>query len=262
MTYRPFALSLKQGGDNKVEGIALQAASTNDTWAWAAMGDGGLYLTRATDASGADALADFSDTMTVNSTGNIGIGDTSPDTGEQPLKLDVEGAVGATYYCDQNGNNCKAITGLGRSGGITQVIQVVDTTNRNTTSTIFVDTGVEAAITPQSATSRVKVSVQGIVGRTIDGWVTFRLTRNGVDITPAGVNGHSEAVLHGMDAEDNFASTLSFEFVDNPGSVSPQIYRLQWKVNGDPGGTAYLGRRHADTKIDAPTYMTLEEISE
>ena len=40
----------------------------------------------------------------VNSGGNVGIGTTRPSSG---LKLDVEGKVGATAYCDQNGNNCQ-----------------------------------------------------------------------------------------------------------------------------------------------------------
>jgi len=38
--------------------------------------------------------------------GRIGIGTTSPSSGQQPLKLDVNGAIGAKYYCDENGNNC------------------------------------------------------------------------------------------------------------------------------------------------------------
>src|SRR3990167_9333524 len=41
--------------------------------------------------------------------GNVGIGTASPSAGgEQNLKLDVEGAVGAKYYCDENGNNCSS----------------------------------------------------------------------------------------------------------------------------------------------------------
>jgi len=48
-----------------------------------------------------------------HSTGRVGIGDVSPDNG---LKLDVEGKVGASDYCDQNGNNCTVATDLG--GGI------------------------------------------------------------------------------------------------------------------------------------------------
>jgi len=31
----PFALHLRQGGNNKVEGLALQAKGTSATWAWA-----------------------------------------------------------------------------------------------------------------------------------------------------------------------------------------------------------------------------------
>ena len=37
--------------------------------------------------------------------GNVGIGDSTPDG---TLRLDVEGRVGATEYCDQNGANCKS----------------------------------------------------------------------------------------------------------------------------------------------------------
>jgi hypothetical protein len=42
--------------------------------------------------------------------GNVGIGDTTPDAG---LKLDVEGKVGATEYCDQDGGNCTPAASLG-----------------------------------------------------------------------------------------------------------------------------------------------------
>ena len=44
--------------------------------------------------------------------GNVGIGTITPNAG---LKLDVEGKVGATEYCDQSGNNCVAAGSL--SGG-------------------------------------------------------------------------------------------------------------------------------------------------
>ncbi|KKP71008.1 MAG: hypothetical protein UR69_C0002G0175 [Candidatus Moranbacteria bacterium GW2011_GWE2_35_2-] len=43
--------------------------------------------------------------------GNVGIGDNSPDVGTGgQLRLDVNGNIGATKYCDAAGNNCKAIT--------------------------------------------------------------------------------------------------------------------------------------------------------
>jgi hypothetical protein len=55
---------------------------------------------------------------------NVGIGTLSPSTGgEQDLNLDVEGAVGAKYYCDENGNNCvTAPFGGGGGGGVSKII--------------------------------------------------------------------------------------------------------------------------------------------
>ncbi len=53
------------------------------------------------------------DHFVLNTSGNIGIGDASPDGS---LKLDVEGQIGATQYCDQNGNNCTAAASLGGVG--------------------------------------------------------------------------------------------------------------------------------------------------
>src|SRR3989338_9665794 len=52
---------------------------------------------------------------------NVGIGTVSPSTGgEQDLKLDVEGAIGAKYYCDENGNNCSSAP-FGGGGGWVEV---------------------------------------------------------------------------------------------------------------------------------------------
>jgi hypothetical protein len=45
----------------------------------------------------------------VDATGNVGIGDETPDAS---LLLDVEGAVGATEYCDEAGANCFDYTNI------------------------------------------------------------------------------------------------------------------------------------------------------
>ena len=49
--------------------------------------------------------------------GAVGIGTTSPSVGEEVLKLDVEGAIGAMKYCDENGDNCKTITEIVAGAG-------------------------------------------------------------------------------------------------------------------------------------------------
>src|SRR3989344_5580457 len=67
---------------------------------WDTNGDGGA------DTWGANGL------LVPN--GKVGFGDSTPDG---TLKLDVEGKVGATEYCDQNGANCKTIASLGAGGG-------------------------------------------------------------------------------------------------------------------------------------------------
>ncbi len=49
----------------------------------------------------------------ISDTGDIGVGDTTPDG---TLKFDVEGQVGATEYCDSDGLNCTPAANLG--GGL------------------------------------------------------------------------------------------------------------------------------------------------
>ncbi|MCC7305380.1 MAG: hypothetical protein IT558_03865, partial [Alphaproteobacteria bacterium] len=56
----------------------------------------------------------------ITQTGQIGIGDVTPNDGSggggQNLKLDVEGATGSAYYCDENGLNCFTATSIAGSG--------------------------------------------------------------------------------------------------------------------------------------------------
>ena len=46
----------------------------------------------------------------VTNAGTVGIGDPSPD---QSLSLDIDGQIGATEYCDQNGDDCRSIGSMG-----------------------------------------------------------------------------------------------------------------------------------------------------
>ncbi len=56
------------------------------------------------------------ESLRILANGNVGIGDSIPDG---TLKLDVEGQVGATEYCDENGANCIDIANAG--GDLTEI---------------------------------------------------------------------------------------------------------------------------------------------
>ena len=66
--------------------------------------------------------------------GSMGIGDVTPDAG---LKLDVEGKVGATEYCDQNGENCRTLTDTGMThlGNFNAGVAIAGSSVINTTCT-------------------------------------------------------------------------------------------------------------------------------
>ena len=69
--------------------------------------------------------------------GNVGIGTTDPSTGgEQDLKLDVDGAVGAAYYCDEDGNNCIA---AGSGGGASAINDLTD--GKTDSTSVFLGSG-------------------------------------------------------------------------------------------------------------------------
>ncbi|MBU1113322.1 MAG: hypothetical protein KKH93_05555 [Candidatus Omnitrophica bacterium] len=56
--------------------------------------------------------------LAVSPNSQLGVGTESPSVGgEQDLKLDVEGAIGAQHYCDASGNNCVEAP-VGRFGGM------------------------------------------------------------------------------------------------------------------------------------------------
>lgn len=80
-------------------------AITSDTLALSNLEENGAIDFNTTDDSGTTDTR-----MRITGLGDVGIGTTTPSTGgERDLKVDVEGATGAQYYCDQDGNNCFAL---------------------------------------------------------------------------------------------------------------------------------------------------------
>lgn len=135
------------------------------------------------------------------------------------------------------------------------VVQTVDTTNRSTTSTSYVSSSISVTITPSSNTSKVRISCFGIAGTSLagGGFLSLTLYRDGVDLTPSGVNGMTEVVL----TSSGFVATFAFDYIDSPATTSATTYTLYFKT---ASGTGYIGRRGVDTTVDAPTFITATEI--
>ena len=73
-------LDLKQATDDFVGGLHLRRASTNDTWALVTGADNNLYMGYATNASGANAAADFTVfPLVVTANNRVGVRTTAPD---------------------------------------------------------------------------------------------------------------------------------------------------------------------------------------
>jgi hypothetical protein len=102
--------------------------------------------------------------LTIKNDGKIGIGDTTPDG---TLKLDVEGQIGATEYCDENGANCVSATALGggtsywnrdETNGYVYPVTLTDnigigTNIPNSTLHVKTETGTNAEIDIQTASN-------------------------------------------------------------------------------------------------------------
>ena len=149
----------------------------------------------------------------------------------------------------------KISASLGKLG---QVVQTVDTTNRSSTSSSFVSTGVEVSITPSATSSKVLLLCDYSLGIDTDARRNHTLTfyRDSTDLTPSGVNGMINCVMPGTNATYHlFPQSMSF--LDSPSSTSSITYKLMWKINGD---THYLGRKGNNTDQDAPSILTAMEI--
>ena len=138
--------------------------------------------------------------------------------------------------------------------------QTVDVTNRSTTSTSMVASGVQVTVDPITTGSKIRVQVTGIRGHSAAGLQYFTLYRNvdgggDVALTPGGVND-----MASYDMVGSFTSNgLTIDFIDDHGGTTGEdvIYKLYWKVNS---GTGYLGRRGSSTDLDSPTIITATEI--
>jgi len=152
------------------------------------------------------------------------------------------------------------ISNSGTATGFGKVLQVVSTTKTDTFAgstedTWYTITGLTAAITPSSTSSKILVTghVMGSEENTSsDRRFYLKIQRGGSDISSAlGDSASSRLQVHtsGFSSGGANAVTLPFNFLDSPSSTSALTYSIQ--VRGDTNGVVV---NQAATDSDNDTY--------
>lgn len=144
---------------------------------------------------------------------------------------------------------------LNQTGGVLQVVNTIKTNQFTTTSGTAVDvTGLSAAITPSSTSSKVLVIAWVVISTSGGGGDGYaRLMRDSTSI------GNGDDGYFGQSAgQDYFAGhSKPITYLDSPASTSSLTYKIQvWGAN-----TSYVNGRGYDGSFRTSSGITLMEIA-
>jgi hypothetical protein len=165
-----------------------------------------------------------------------------------------------------------AISGASLTGITTgKVLQVLSTTKTDTFSTSSASwqdvSGVSVTITPSSTTSKILVSVSGVLGTATTGAYggLARLMRGGLSIGHGDSASGVESAIAGSysTAHDDYPQDqIGFHYLDNPSTTSATTYKLQIK-SGWSGYNFLLGFNGAEGSGNwAGRYATIITVME
>lgn len=212
--------------------------------------------------------------------GNVGVGTASPESaldvaGEVrlgssgvPCTATNEGALRynstarVMEYCDGESDWQPFGTGSGGGGNISigggavgQVVHITDSTGHTTASNTYVDTGIQATITPSRANSTILVQVTGTGHSATNQTALFTLYEGATNLAPNG--DHFSLVQNNV---VYFPATFAFSHVASPNTTSPVTYRLRYRAQYAGAGNAYLNRRDFEGTTMGSTQLTLMEL--
>lgn len=145
---------------------------------------------------------------------------------------------------------------LAAAGHVIQVVQNHIYTQVANTTTSFIDTGIEATITPSSTSSLILISAFTSSGKSATNtWAGYRFTRNGTSLDYL-------TDFVGWDNTANYAvDNVSFQQLDNPNTISAVTYKLQFS-NETGTGTVYTPLDSGSTYERARGQIILMEIAQ
>ena len=184
----------------------------------------------------------------------------APTSADVAFKLpNADGTSGQALVTDASGN-----LSFGSTGKILQVVQTVKTDTFTTTSSSLVDvTGMSAAITPTSTSSKILVQVHiGISGGDQYSYAHYVLLRGstqiGIGTAATGSNQTNISFATNWNTPNEYIGhAASFQFLDSPSTTSATTYKLQVK-SGYASKALYVNRVNAsyDETYNAKTAST------
>mgnify|MGYP004178423955 CR=1 FL=1 len=156
------------------------------------------------------------------------------------------------------------------TGSILQIKSFTLTSATSSTADGFVDTGLQLAITPSSASS--KILITGFINVGASYFKTYiRLLRDSTvlsvgDSASNRPQVYSSSAPGGSDWDEYNVTSLSLNLLDSPNTTSSVTYKVQYRPYDNTATTAFINRSSADR--DNADYdersisvMTLQEIA-
>jgi len=144
------------------------------------------------------------------------------------------------------------VTGAGVSGKVLQVLHFVSTSEKSTTSTSFVASGLFLDITPSATNSKIYAFMEFTMGTSANGPPEYKIYRDST-----GIGGGTK-----FQADANWNNSLdrgSLTKLDSPNTTSSTRYELYFRRTGT--GAARIGRNHDGFVTNNATSITLMEIA-
>jgi hypothetical protein len=139
-------------------------------------------------------------------------------------------------------------------GNVIQVVSVVYSTGFSTTSTSFVDTGLNASITPTSASNKVLVIISNpirVFRAGEDAAFYAQIVRDSTNIVT--LNNEPFYIYSAGGAESQINGVFSYTYLDSPSTTSSTNYKMQIRTAASSSTSAQNGSQ--------PATITLMEIA-
>lgn len=145
------------------------------------------------------------------------------------------------------------------TGSVLQVVQADGFSNWSTSSTTWSTTGLTAAITPSSTSSKILVTVQitfsfSTATRPRGG---FRLHKD--DDTVVVQTSDEGFHVHSLGSGGEYRAHMAFSYLDSPNSTSSQDYWVEGRTDSGANTTSITG--HDGSTWINPSSITLMEIA-